>query len=923
MSKNTENKNSSGVPERLLKPYDSKETEGRVYKLWEESGYFNPDNLPPRHKTPYSIVLPPPNVTGTLHLGHAAMLAIEDIMIRFERMRGKKTLWLPGTDHAAIATQEKVEKDIYKKEGKTRHDLGRDEFLKRVEAFAQESRNTITSQLRRMGSSVDWSREAYTLDEPRNLAVKTAFEQMYGDGLIYRGHRIVNWDPEMQTNVSDIEIEWREEKVPFYYLQYGPFVISTARPETKFGDKYIVMHPDDKRYKKYKHGQKIELEWINGPVTATIIKDKAVDKEFGTGVMTITPWHDATDFEIAKRHNLDKEQIIDYRGKLLAIAGEFAGQHIKKARPLIVEKLKEKGLLVKTDDSYTHNIAANSRGGGVIEPQIMMQWFVDVNKELKLPHSELEGIKKGEIVTLKKLMQHVVETGQIEIIPDNFKKIYSHWINGLRDWCVSRQIWYGHRIPVWYCLSCNTPATGANIKSKWFIVRHGETESNKARITQGHNDSPLTAEGRIQVSSAAEQLKNQDIGLIISSDLGRAKETAEIIAEKTGANIVLDKELREQYKGDAENMGYDEITEKFGTLKSYDGRPANIESYKEVEERIWESFAKHKESHGHKNVVIVSHGGTIRMLVKRIRNLSPEEALARKVIENAELISLDVLEKPCMKCGGDLFEQDLDTLDTWFSSGLWTFSTLGWPEKTKDFETYHPTDILETGYDILFFWVARMILMSTYLTGQIPFKKVYLHGLVRDGKGQKMSKSLGNIIDPVDMVDKYGADAVRLALIIGTAPGNDSKLSENKIRGYKHFANKIWNAARFVVSNLEDFNTEAPVQLNEKDSDELKNFNLFRSRITGYLENYKFYLAGEELYHYFWHSFADKTIEEHKEILYGEKSSARASAQKLLHTLLIEQLKLLHPFMPFVTEELWSMLPMENKKLLMIEEWPK
>ncbi len=746
------------IPDKLLKPYDPKETEERVYKLWEDSGFFNPDNLPARHKIPYSIVLPPPNVTGTLHIGHAAMLAIEDIIIRFERMRGKKTLWLPGTDHAAIATQEKVEKDIYKNEKKTRHDLGREEFLKRVEKFAKESHDTIVGQVKRMGSSIDWSREAYTLDEKRNFAVKTAFKQMYDDGLIYRGARIVNWDPKMQTNVSDIEIEWKEEKVPFYYLKYGPFTISTARPETKFGDKYIVMHPDDERYEKYKHGQKIELEWINGPITATVVKDKAVDKEFGTGVMTITPWHDTVDFEIAERHNLDKEQIIDDQGKLLPIAGEFAGLHIKKARPLIVEKLKSKGLLVKTDENYVHNIAANSRGGGVIEPQIMLQWFVDVNKEFKLPRSELEGMKAGEKTTLKKLMLHVVEDGLIEIIPDNFKKVYFHWINDLRDWCISRQIWYGHRVPVWY----------------------KKVESRKLKVESQNN-------------------------------------------------------AKEIYVG---------------------------------------------------------------------------------------------TETP----DGEGWEQDPDTLDTWFSSGLWTFSTLGWPLKTKDLEMYHPTDVLETGYDILFFWVARMILMSTYLTGQIPFKKVYLHGLVRDGQGRKMSKSLGNILDPVDMIEKYGADAVRLSLIIGTAPGNDSKVSEDKIRGYKHFANKIWNATRFVVSNLEDLDVETKIELTEKDAEELKNFNLFKKRITDYLENYKFYLAGDELYHYFWHSFADRIIEERKNTLYGEKNATRASAQKLLYALLSEQLKLLHPFMPFVTEEIWSMMPKprheigvptETSGLLMIAEWPK
>ncbi|MBI4363224.1 MAG: class I tRNA ligase family protein, partial [Candidatus Doudnabacteria bacterium] len=354
--------------------YDQKK-EPDIYKLWELSGYFNPDNLSGK---PFTIMMPPPNVTGDLHVGHALFLTLQDIMIRFERMRGKKTLWLPGTDHAAIATQSKVEADLYKQENKTRFDLGREEFLKKVEAYAQAKHDNIIKQIRRMGASCDWSREAYTLDEKRTLAVRTAFKTMFDAGLIYRGNRTVNWDPKLKTTVSDDEVEWKEETALFYYLKYGPFVIGTARPETKFGDKYVVMHPLDKRYKNYKHGQKLEVEWINGKVTATIIKDEAVDPKFGTGVMTITPWHDAADFEIAQRHNLDFEQIIDFDGKLLPIAGEFAGQHIKKARPLIVEKLKAKGLIDKIDENYIHRIATNSRGSGIIEPQIKEQWFVNV-----------------------------------------------------------------------------------------------------------------------------------------------------------------------------------------------------------------------------------------------------------------------------------------------------------------------------------------------------------------------------------------------------------------------------------------------------------------------------------------------------------------------------------------------------------------
>ncbi|MDD4989536.1 MAG: valine--tRNA ligase [Candidatus Pacebacteria bacterium] len=719
------------MDDKFLKPYDPKATEAKIYKLWEKSGFFNPDNLPPRHKVPYSIVLPPPNVTGTLHIGHAAMLAIEDIMIRFERMRGKKTLWIPGTDHASIATQSKVEK-IIEKEGLRKNDLGREKFLERVNQFAQESHDTIVNQVKRMGCSLDWSREAFTLDEKRNFAVRTAFKKMYDDGLIYRGHRIVNWDPKGQTTISDDEIVYKEEKTKFYYFKYGPFTIGTSRPETKFGDKYVVMHPDDKRYKEYKDGQKLDLEWINGPITATVIKDKAIDMEFGSGVMTITPWHSVVDFEIAERHKLDKEQVIDKHGKMLPMTGEFVGMKITEARGKIVEKLQAKGLVVKEED-YTHNVATAERTGGMIEPQIMNQWFIDVNKKFTLPHSEIKGIKSGAETTLKELMLASVKNGQIKIVPDRFEKVYFHWIENLRDWCISRQIWYGHRIPVWY--------------------------------------------------------KEKEISVGIEAPKGAG------------------------------------------------------------------------------------------------------------------------------------WTQDEDTLDTWFSSGLWTFSTLGWPDKTKDLEMYHPTDMLETGYDIIFFWVARMILMSTYLLGDIPFKNVYLHGLVRDGKGQKMSKSLGNIIDPLDMIEKYGADATRLSLIIGTGPGNDSKLSEDKIRGYKNFSNKIWNASRFVLDNTKDFDKKLSPALTEKDKGLMAELDEILADISKDMENYRFYLAGEKLYQYFWKTFADVIIEESKPIIGGRDESAKMSRQYTLLHILKTCLKALHPFIPFVTEEIWSSIA-DTHSLLMIAEWP-
>ncbi len=724
------------IPEKFLSPYNPQETEDTLYALWEQSGFFNPDVCIEKGVTdadaePFSIVLPPPNVTGTLHMGHAAMLAVEDILVRYHRMSGKRTLWLPGTDHAAIATQAKVEKELIKKEKKNRHDLGREAFLKRVEAFAQESHDTIVRQVKKMGASLDWSREAYTLDEARAHAVNTAFTNMYNAGLIYRGDRIVNWDPKGQTTISDEEIVYKEEHGKFYYFTYGPFTIGTARPETKFADKYIVMHPEDERYAQYEHGQELEVEWINGPITATIIKDEAADPEMGTGVMTITPWHSAVDFDLAEKYDLAKEQIIDQYGKLLPIAGEFAGMKITQAREEIVKKLDEKGLLVDIDENYVHNIATAERTGGVVEPQIMRQWFVDVTKPFTPPNAT-------EALSLKEWMTRVIRDEEISILPERFEKTYFHWIDNLRDWCISRQLWYGHRVPVWY---------------------RGE----------------------------------------------------------------------EMYVG---------VT-------------------------------------------------------------APE---------------------------GDGWEQDPDTLDTWFSSGLWTFSTLGWPEDTDDLRTYHPTTVLETGYDILFFWVARMILMSGFHMGEVPFRYVYLHGLVRDEKGQKMSKSIGNIIDPVDMIDTYGADAARLSLIIGAAVGNDLKLSEQRVKGYKHFANKLWNITRFVLTHTTDADVSTPPALTSIDEARLSRLTEIATEVTGHIESFRLDLAGDTLYQYVWHEVADTILEESKAVLTGDDAAARRSTQYTLATILTTSLKLLHPFMPFVTEEIWQSLPSQfperDADLLMVASWP-
>ncbi|MFO0743545.1 MAG: valine--tRNA ligase [Candidatus Paceibacterota bacterium] len=726
------------VPENFLKPYNPQEVEGNIYQNWIDSGYFNPDNLKSENivkdengkEKVFSIVLPPPNVTGTLHTGHSLMLSIQDTVIRFHRMNGKRALWLPGTDHAAIATQSVVEKKIQKEEGKNRHDLGREDLLKRVNDFALESQNTILSQFKSMGASLDWSRIAFTLDEKRNIAVNTMFKKMYDDGLIYQGNRIVNWDPKGQTVISDDEVIYEERKATLYTFKYNhdfPITISTTRPETKVGDTAVAVHPDDIRYKDYV-GKTFETNFCNVPIKIKIIADKEVDPEFGTGALGVTPAHSQIDWDMAERHGLDKKQVINEYAKMINCNEELDGKKTLEAREIVVSWLKENNLLEK-EEEISQNVSTAERTGGIIEPLPKLQWFIAVNKEF-------DHFNKK--TTLKNLMLEAVEEKGLKIIPDRFEKVYFHWINNLRDWCISRQIWYGHRVPVWY-----------------------DNENN-----------------------------------IVSVGI-----------------------LEDKYKNNT-----------------------NI-------------------------------------------------------------------------------RQDEDTLDTWFSSGMWTFSTLGWPEKTKDLEMYHPTDLLETGHDIIFFWVARMIMMSTYALDEIPFKTTYLHGLVRDAQGRKMSKSLNNALDPRDLISKYGSDALRMSQIVGNGPGNDLKLGEDKIKAYKNFANKIWNATRFVLEKTNDLEDE--INISNLNENHLAIYNNWKEKIrdiTLDLENYRLHLAGEKIYDYFWHTFADIVIEEcKKEIM--DNTENKKSAQNLLLILLREQIISLHPFMPFVTEEIWKYIKNENDDLLLITKW--
>lgn len=719
---------------KFLKPYNPEDTETLIYKRWEDSGYFNPDNLPGNRKESFVLVLPPPNVTGVLHLGHAYEDSLQDSIVRFQRMRGKKTLWIPGTDSAAIATQARVEKDIQKNEGKSRHDIGRDELVKRVSEYAKNSESIILNQIRSMGASLDWSRYAYALDEKRNIAVATAFKRMYDAGLIYRGNRIVNWDPKGQTTISDDEVVHEERSGKLYTFKYSkdfPISISTTRPETKVGDVAVAVHPDDIRYQRFV-GKKYDAVFCEVPIHIKIVADSSVEMEFGTGALGVTPAHSHTDWEIAEKNNLPKPQVINEYAKM-TVDGPLNGKKTTEAREIVVEWLKSQGLLEKEED-IMQNISTSERTGAVVEPLPKLQWWIGVNKSFTIPYSEIPGIKTGSEITLREMMKKVVEGGAVHMPQERFSKTYFHWVQNLRDWCISRQIWFGHRIPVWY---------------------------------------------------------------------------------------------------------------------------RNNEVYCDV--------------------------------------VPPK---------------------------GDGWKQEEDVLDTWFSSALWTFSTLGWPEKTKDLDVFHPTSFMSPAYEILPLWVSRMILMSGFHLGQVPFKTVMIHGLVRDKQGRKFSKSLGNGIDPLELIKKYGADALRMGLLSGTAIGNDVKFDENKVKGYKHFANKIWNISRFVLENSEGVNFDKKVSFTKVDETLLERLNEIVAEVTSEYEDYRLHIAAEKMYQYIWTEIADKIIEESKPILNGTDEKIKLSRQHALYTILTTSLRILHPCMPFVTEEIWSLLPTSKGSMLMVEQWP-
>ena len=713
------------MKKELPKVYEPREVEGRVYEMWEKNGCFEGHRDP--DKRPFTIVMPPPNVTGQLHMGHAMDCTLQDILIRFKRMQGYAALWVPGTDHAGIATQIKVEEELRKSEGLTRYDLGREKFLERVWDWKHKFGNRIVEQQKKLGASCDWSRARFTMDEGLSNAVRHVFVSLYNKGLIYKGSRIINWCPHCVTALSDAEVEYKEKPGHLWHIRYpiageeGRYVtVATTRPETMLGDTGVAVNPEDGRYRDIV-GKKCILPLVNKEIP--IVADAYVDMEFGTGCVKMTPAHDPNDFEVGLRHNLESIRVLDDNGKVVEGYGRYSGMDRYEARKAIVADLEEGGYLVKVEE-HTHNVGTCYRCGTDVEPIISAQWFV-----------KMEPLAREAL--------RVVNDGEVKFVPDRFSKIYTNWMENVHDWCISRQLWWGHRIPAWTCEDC----------------------------------------GEMTVSET-----------------------------------------------------------------------------------------------------------------------DPTE---------------------CQHCHSTHIRQEEDVLDTWFSSALWPFSTLGWPdESSEDFKYFYPTDVLVTGYDIIFFWVARMIFSACEQTKKPPFHTVFIHGLVRDDKGRKMSKSLGNGIDPLEIAEKYGADALRFNLITGNCPGNDMRFYTERCEAMRNFANKIWNASRFLMMNLTIDRCELPDRLELEDKWILSKLNSVIPEVTENMERYELGVAAQKVYDFIWDSYCDWYIELTKTRLQGEDEDSKLRAQQVLCYVLTETLKLLHPFMPFITEEIWQALP-HSGDYLMLQQWPQ
>ncbi|MDD3284200.1 MAG: class I tRNA ligase family protein [Patescibacteria group bacterium] len=891
----------------LDKAYEAKKFEDDIYQEWLNSGYFNPDNLQKRNNKSFSIVLPPPNVTGQLHIGHAAMLAYQDLIVRYHRMRGDKTLWLPGMDHAAIATQTVVDKKL-KAKGIDRHEIGREKFLEEVDNFVQESKTVIKNQLQKMGSSLDWSRERYTMDKGITKEVQHVFRKLYEDGLIYRGERVINWCPHCKSTLADDEVEHREQNTKLYYFKYSkdfPITIATSRPETKLGDTAVAVNPKDERYKKY-IGKTFDITFCGIKLHIKIIADRNVDMNFGTGALGVTPAHSAIDADLAKEHNLKIIKVIDKDGKILPGFGKFSGLNTKEASKKIIEELKKNKLIEKIDE-YNNNLSICYRCDTPIEPMPLEQWFVNVNKKIKSKNNK----------TLKQLSTEVVKNGSIKIIPQRFDKVYFEWMNNLKDWCISRQLWFGHRMPVWYKdKEIWVPKTITEL----YVMRHGATDWNKEGKIQGKTDVPIDEDNVKNIEKIAENLKNEKFDIIISSTQKRARQTAEIINQKLNITLLTNELLVERDYAGFEGKEAKKVAKEYPEYKNNKIKfdiPGEEESYDDMKKRVEKFLEYINKNYSNKKILIITHNAVIRTFNIIINELNDEEASKYK-LQHEKIEKYQILDG---KYKIKDWKQDPDTLDTWFSSALWTFTTLGGPNKTKDLKDFHPTSVMETGYDILFFWVARMILLTTYILDDIPFHTVYLHGLVRDKNGKKMSKSLGNGIDPLDVIKKYGADALRLSMIIGSTPGNDVKLYDEKISGYRNFINKLWNISRYILTNIENpkLIEKKPEAITLSDKWILDELDKIIYNTTLKIENFQFSPAGEDLYEFTWNKLADWYIEISK-LEKSADAKAMADKDEILLYILQNLLKLWHPFTPYITEVIWKNF---SNELLLIQKWPE
>jgi valyl-tRNA synthetase len=865
------------------KVYDHKQTEGKWYSLWEKNGCFSP-NIDEKKK-PYTIIMPPPNANGELHVGHATFIAVEDILIRYHRMCGESTLWLPGADHAGILTQVVYEREL-EKQGQTRFDLGREEFFKQTYGFTMRNKKHMEAQLKALGASCDWSREKFTLNPAISKAVYTTFKKLYDDGLIYRGERIINWCSRCATALSDLEVEHEEKKGKLWFIKYpvkkSTFItVATTRPETMLGDTAVAVNPTDKRYKNL-IGKIVTLPIMNRQIP--IVSDEAVDPNFGTGAVKVTPAHDPTDFEIGQRNDLERVVVIGQDARMAADAGEFSGFKIAEARQKIIEKLEKQNLVEKVE-TYKYSISVCERCRTIVEPLVSKQWFVKISP---LAKPAIDAVRRG----------------QIKILPKRFEKTYFNWMENIRDWCISRQIWWGHRIPVWW----KRPEKEIEI----LFETHGTTTDNEQKRASGHSDAKLSELGKKQSDELGERYNNKKIDIVYTSDLSRAYNTAKIAFAGKSIKIVSDKRLRECDYGDSTGGSSERLEHQKGARIT---KPfPNGESYRQTTERIRDFLINLSEKHSGKTVLIVGHRATQYGLDHLIRGLPIYEAVtAPWSWQPGWKYTLDSIFKVQDSSPGSGWHQDPDTLDTWFSSGQWPYTTLGWPKDTEDFKYFYPTSVMETGYDILFFWVARMIMLGIYATGKPPFHTVFLHGLVRDEHGKKMSKSRGNVIDPLEVAEKYGADAVRMALVFGTSAGNDINLGESKIRGMRNFTNKLWNIGRFIVEMKPE--KIKPGKQTKEDEWVLDELEKTTKSVTNSIENYRFGQAAEDLYEFIWHRFADKYVEHSK--------SRREESQIVLEKVFEESLRLLHPFMPFITEELWQRLSDKKGSSIMISSWPK